>query len=34
MNGAVATLTLLNIMAIACWLYFYFSDKHQTFADN
>jgi len=28
MNGAIATLTLLNVMAIVCWLYFYFTDRH------
>lgn len=29
MNGTVAILTLLDVMAIVCWAYFRFSDRHQ-----
>ncbi len=28
MNGAVAILTLLNLMAIGCWIYFRLTDHH------
>ena len=29
MNGTVAILTLLDVMAVACWLYFRLSDHHK-----
>lgn len=28
MNGTVAILTLLNVMAIVCWTYFRLSERH------
>ena len=28
MNGTVAILTLLNVMAIVCWIYFRLSERH------
>ena len=30
MNGAIATLTLLNVMAIVCWLYFHFTGRKRS----
>ncbi len=34
MNGAVIILTLLNVMAIVCWAYFYTSEHRKIHMDS
>lgn len=34
MNGTIAILTLLNVMAIACWIYFRVSDHRNSHEDS